>query len=56
MKFGRNRADDGTVREPPDFTELDRTLNQHRDEAIKAYAADLRKALGSRGDLERAPS
>ena len=67
-KFGRSRADDGTVREPPDFSELDRNLNQKQDEAIKTYVPDLQKALearrmGSAGletgrstDLDRAPS
>jgi glycosyl transferase family 92 len=55
-KFGRSRADDATVREPPDFAELDRTLNQQQDEAIKTYVAGLRDALNTRRAVERASS
>jgi Glycosyltransferase family 92 len=50
-KFARNRADDGSIREPPDFAALDQNLNAEPDDTITAYVPALRSVLAG-GDAD----
>jgi hypothetical protein len=49
-KFTRPRADNGLLRDPPDFAGMDRVLNEQFDDAITTYVPRLRERLAAASD------